>query len=149
MIVVSNTSPIVALDFLGHLDLLKALFGQVLIPSAVRQELQSRDVPSWISVHPVRDPNPDLKLEELDRGEREAIALAVELGAQLTLLDDLSARRHAGRLGLAKVGTIGLLLRAKQEKPIENLGPEIERLAKLPFHLCPDLVKRALLEAGE
>ncbi|MCX6593696.1 MAG: DUF3368 domain-containing protein [Acidobacteria bacterium] len=149
MIVVSNTSPIVALDYLGRLDILKPLFGQVLIPAAVRQELRSRELPPSILVREVVGDPAGGMLQGLDRGESEAIALAIESEAHLILLDDFAARQRADRLGLSKLGIVGLLVRAKRERLIEAIGPEIERLMGLPFHLSPGVVKNALREAGE
>src|ERR1044071_4692604 len=100
MIVIADTSPINYLVLIHEAELLPRLFGHVFIPPAVWEELNDPDTPapvrdwltqapSWLQVHPLHSP-PDPELEYLDDGEREAIALAVELHA-----DELIARKEA------------------------------------------------------
>ena len=115
MIVVCNTSPIIALACAGHLELLHALHGEILVPDAVYDEITvagvgepgAREVAeaAWIKRRPV--PNAPLVNAlslELDAGEAQAIALAAESGAGLILLDERLGRRAAKRLGLTVIG---------------------------------------------
>lgn len=112
MIVVSNTSPIMNLSVVGHLPVLERLYGKVLIPDAVSSELLAiasntdglAEFQSylWIEKHNLRNRllAESLRLE-LDNGEAEAIALAVESGAGLLLIDERRGRNVAARFGLA------------------------------------------------
>src|SRR5271170_8037457 len=105
MIVVADTSPIHYLVQLGEADLLPALYGRVLLPSAVVKELHHpkaaasvtfwlASLPAWISVQPpVPDPDPELAF--LDPGEREAIQIAEEHPSSLLLIDERRGRREA------------------------------------------------------
>ncbi|MGH9854759.1 MAG: hypothetical protein ACREBD_33425 [Blastocatellia bacterium] len=107
MIVISNTTPLRYLIELGRTDILPALFGQVLIPQAVFDELHDPKTPqmvkdwfasrpAWLEVKALSQP-PDISLDSLDYGEREAIALALELNANAVLIDDKDARAAARR----------------------------------------------------
>jgi len=149
--VVSNSSPLIALHHLGQLDLCATLFGTVLIPPAVsRETFQTRLQPSWIEERPLAQPFSALVLRgRLGAGEREAIALAMELNAQLLLMDDAAGRRTAVSVGLHVVGTFGILLRAKERQLIATVKPLIDRLLAFGFHADEDLVAEVLRVAGE
>jgi uncharacterized protein len=104
--VVSNSSPIIHLAKIGHLDLLQDFFGELIIAEAVYEECmtEGQDRPevsiieqaSWLRVVPVANQNlVSLLKSEIDRGEAESIALALETQASLILLDDSDAREKA------------------------------------------------------
>ncbi|MCL0080191.1 DUF3368 domain-containing protein [Dehalococcoidia bacterium] len=115
--VVSNSSPLIHLGKIGLLDLLAEQFNQILIPRAVWQEAveEGGDEPdakaiaaaSWIKVQDVpSSPLLTTLLAFLDKGEAEAIALAMEIGADLILLDESDARRIAGLYNIRKTGLL-------------------------------------------
>jgi predicted nucleic acid-binding protein len=121
MIVVSNTSPISNLAAIGQLELLQQLYGNIIIPPAVYQELiNSGDADpatlavqtlDWIQTQPVSD---RVLLEtlqaNLDPGEAEAITLAVEINAERLIIDERRGRNEAIRLGLQVTGLLGIAL---------------------------------------
>lgn len=148
MRIVSNTSPIVALDHLGELDLLRKIFDcAILIPPAVSSELAGRALPEWFEVREVRQPLSARALEAfLGAGESEALALALAVEADLVLLDDKAARRLASQLRLAVVGTLGVLLKAKEAGLIPSIRPKLEALRSLPFHISPRLEENILAQ---
>jgi predicted nucleic acid-binding protein len=87
---------------------------------------------------------------DLDDGEAEVIALAVERNAGLILVDETEARRVADLYAIPKTGIIGLLLRAKRQKVIELLKPELDRLVyQSGFWISHDLFRETLKAAGE
>ena len=151
MRIVSNTSPIVALDHLGEPDLLRKIFDStILIPPAVARELAGRALPEWFEVREVRQPLSARTLEAfLGAGESEALALALEAEADFILLDDKAARRLASQLRLTVVGTLGLLLKAKEAGLIASIRPKLEALRSLPFHISPRLQEDILTQARE
>ena len=125
MIVVSDSSPLIALADVGQLRLLHELFSTVLIPEAVYQEIvvqgagrtgaEAVQAAAWIEQRSVANTGlADVLKLELDEGEAEAIALALESGADLVLLDERRGRQRAARLGLRVTGVLGVLLEAKQ-----------------------------------
>lgn len=151
MRIVSNTSPIVALAHRGELDLLRKIFdGAILIPPAVSRELAGRTLPEWFEIRELRQPLSARALEAfLGAGESEALALALEVETDLVLLDDKAARRLASQLRLTVVGTLGLLLKAKEAGLIPSIRPKLEALRSLPFHISPRLQENILTQARE
>jgi predicted nucleic acid-binding protein len=147
-VVVSDTSPINYLVLIGHIDVLPTLFGNVLIPAAVHQELQQPGTPSevraWLASSPawlvlkhahITDPSLDL-----DAGETEAIALAEEVGANLLLMDERKGSREARRRGLNTAGTLAILDRADLAGLLDFEGA-IAKLGATNFHLPPLILK--------
>ena len=143
MPIVSNTSPVLNLAIIGRLNLLKTQFGTVLIPQVVVQELRiEEDLPGvpairqaiergWLIVRDVANVSLVQALtRELDGGEAESIALAIEQSADLVLLDEREGRRVAKTFGLNVVGIIGILLRAEKQGQIESFDQEIVALKK-------------------
>lgn len=131
MIIISDTSAITNLAAIQHLDLLSQLYNRVTIPEAVYLELAKIEPPvpgtlevqtvPWIKVRQVlnREVVERLRVEaKLDPGESEAIALALELNADLLLIDERRGRAEANRLGVRITGLLGILVEAKQRKLI-------------------------------
>ena len=125
MKVVSNTSSLINLDWIGRLELLHELYGTIQIPEAVWHEIvvQGAGQPgakevshaSWIKTCPVDNKLLVLALhQELDAGEAEAIALAMEQKAELLLMDERLGRETARYFGVNYTGVIGVLIEAKQ-----------------------------------
>ena len=127
MLVVSDATPINLLVRLRLIDLLPTLYGHVVIPTAVHTELSHAHTPSaireWLTSRPnwldVRKPADSDSIVASGAGEREAIALALELKADLLLVDDKEARMAARRLNIAITGTLGVLELASVKKLIE------------------------------
>ncbi|MFQ5668359.1 MAG: DUF3368 domain-containing protein [Candidatus Binatia bacterium] len=152
MIVVSDTSPITSLAGVEKLEILRALFDNVLIPPAVFRELEDRvALPDWIEVRNVREQAMVTHLlAELDSGEAEALALARELKADRVLIDERHGRDVAERLGLRYIGVLGVLLEAKRRGHLEAVGPIVDALvAKARFWVSEKLRREVLQAAGE
>ena len=135
MLVVSDSSPLNFLARLRCVDVLPALFGRVLIPPVVVEELSrgatpapvkamAMSPPAWLEV---RAPSSLVALANLDAGEVAAISLALEVRANLVLLDDGNARRAATARGLAVIGLLGILERA-DERSLIDLATVVEQL---------------------
>jgi predicted nucleic acid-binding protein len=159
MIVVSDTSPILSLALIGRLDLLHDLYGSIVIPEAVRQEILATDQSGardfsqadWIITRPI-DPDVILKLlrREVDRGEAEAIGLALQLKADRLLIDERKARSLAQYLELNLVGLLDVLQEAKQRQLITTIKPVLDDLlTRARFRLSRKLYQRTLHTAGE
>ena len=153
-IVVSNTTPLIALAWLQRLDLLPALFSAVQIPEAVRNEIKSKpqaigvaelEASDWLIVTPVTNPLAvELLLDQLDLGESQAIVLAHELHADLLLMDERRGRRRALQSGLTVVGTLGILIEAHEQNLVGPLRPMLDLLRKMPFHMSESLYSEVL-----
>lgn len=156
---IADTSPLQYLFQLELLDILPTLYGQVLVPEAVFREVaagRARGVAlpvleslPWIGFRRVSSAPVLPLVPDLGAGEREVLALAVELADPLVLLDDALARRFARRLEIPMTGTVGLLLKAKQIGRIERVGPFLDRLDELNFRLDEATRISVLKLAGE
>lgn len=154
MIVVSDTSPINYLILIDVIDLLPQLYGRVLVPTHVCQELLdpvgpprvrewAAAPPNWLEVRPVSMPLPEAALAALDRGEQEAISLAAELQLPL-LIDDRRGRGVAQAHGLRVVGTLGILGAAAQ-RGLVDLRATVEQLTQQTnFRIAPELLQSFL-----
>jgi predicted nucleic acid-binding protein len=154
MIVVADTSPINYLVLIGHIEILPHFYSRILIPPSVWKELQDRNTPDSVRNWVVQSPawlemrslcsEPDPSLSFLDRGEREAIALAEELHAGRLIADDMLAREEAARRKLSVIGTLGVLRNAARSGLL-HLPDALSKLQEASFYVAPNLI-RSLLE---
>jgi len=153
MIVVSDTSPLTALLTIGEAHILPQLFGEVIIPQAVRGELlrSHRQLPEWLRVAVVRNPTQAGQYARtLDLGEAEAIELAKELHADRLLIDERKGRKLALQEGVAVIGLLGVVLLAKRKALIPSARKLIGRLDReAGMYLAEDIRDAALKTVGE
>ena len=104
----------------------------------------------WIKTIPVQDRLAvEVLLDELDLGEAETIVLARALNADLVLMDEKKGRRKLTQLGLPKIGTVGILLKAKQVGLLSAIKPDLERLRLDGFSLSQSVIDAVLEQANE
>lgn len=149
--VICNSSPLIALEQIGRLHLLEALFGEVWVPPAVINEVaMTVSLPTSVHRRALTQPLAAAVLQtSLGAGESEAITLALQENARCIILDDRPARRTAVSLGLQVIGTLGVLSVAKRKGLIPAVKPLIAALDSHHFHVAPDLARRVILDAGE
>lgn len=158
-VVVVNATPIISLALIDQLTLLRHLYNEVLIPPAVQAEVLAGGSSGigrahlrqagWIQVQSLQDPRRADLLSDLDQGEAEVIALAQEIQADLVIIDERLGRRHAKRLGLTLTGTLGVLLRAREQEFVSAIAPLIEQLRQGGIRLGDAVVSEVLELAGE
>ena len=158
--VVSDATPLIAFAKLDGLSWLQQLFGEIYIPKAVYEEVAiagagrvaSTEVQSatWIQVRSVlkRD-QVSILLTQLDLGESEAIVLAQEIEADWLLMDEVRGRSVAHALGLPVIGTVGLLVMAKDMGLIPEVRPLLGVLLSQSFRLSEKVIRSILIQAGE
>ena len=161
MIVVSDSGPIIHLARVEHLDLLPHLFGRVLVPDAVFEEVVGQGegrvgaaelaAARWVEVveAPPEARHPTLDLAGLDPGEHDAILLAVERRVDLLLCDDLRGRKRARQAGLAIAGTLGVIGIAKARGAIPAAAPLIRAVLEGGLRASPAVVATVLRRVGE
>lgn len=162
MKVISNSSVLIALSGIGRLELLQKRFPEgVIIPDAVWREVVETghgrvgakrvSDAGWIKRRQLQNHATATALQTtLDEGEAEVIALGLEIGADLLLLDEKIARSAAVRLELQVLGTIGLLIWGKKAGLISNLANEITLLMREGgFRLSETAYEYALKQVGE
>lgn len=151
MIVVADSGPLHYLILVGHVDLLRLFYGEVLVPEAVAEELLVssappivRDwmavAPAWVEVRPHLVEALAAISEDLDLGERAAIALAETVHADLLLIDEAAGRAEARRRHLRVTGTLGVL-RTAAEHGLVNVPDLLVRLRCTSFYVDDALVK--------
>ena len=158
-IVISNTSPIFYLHRVGYLELLEKLYGEIVIPNAVLEELkegekEGEDVPNvskykWIKVRHISVPSCIKLIPDLGKGEAEVLALGLEERQHLLIIDDTLARKIAKLQSLKFTGTAGILLKAKKEGFINEIKPILNRLKYSGFFLREKLIADILKLSGE
>ncbi len=148
-IILSDTSCLIVLEKIGELGLLHTVFGEIVVTGEVAAEY-GLPLPVWISVQNPRDENYRAILEaSVDKGEASAIALAVELGDCLLIIDDLKGRNLAEQLGIKVTGTFGLIIEAKLSGHIESVKPLLAKIKQTDFRLSKDVERKILLKANE
>ncbi len=154
MIVVADTTPLNYLILIDEVELLPALFGQVLLPIGAFQEFQHHrtplkvrqwlaHLPPWLEVRKasaVTSPS----LMDLDLGEREAVQLALDLGIGTVLMDDADGRQVAESFHLEVRGTLGILERAATLSKVD-LRSAFSKLEKTSFRMSSS-VRAAFLK---
>ncbi len=156
MIVVSDNSPINYLLLIGLIDILPELFGKVIIPNAVYEELCHpgapqivgdwvANLPEWVEVRAVPHPDPSL---ELGAGESEAITLAVLIKADALLIDERKGRREAVARGLVVSGTLNILEEAA-ERGLIDLRQACVLLLQTSFRASTTLIQELLQRDDE
>ncbi|NBQ65509.1 MAG: DUF3368 domain-containing protein [Verrucomicrobia bacterium] len=151
MIVVSDTSGLSVLITVGRENLLPKLFQKVIIPEAVRRELESYHpkLPVWLECREVAK-GKDKAPGHLGEGEWEAILLAEQARADLLLMDEKPGRRIAEGRGLQVIGVLGVLVQAKRQGLISELKPLLQEVVSAAgFFLSPALFQAALRSVNE
>lgn len=156
--VVVNNTPLAALWSVNQLDLLRALYDDILIPQAVYDEFLATERPlrqeilehsPWIKVASLEHPRQALVYIGLDRGEAEVLALASERSARLVIINERRGRRYAKRLGLPLTGTLGVLLAAKDAGLISLVKPLLTELVRKGLFVEQELITKVVTLAGE
>jgi len=158
MLVISDTSPIICLALCNKLSLLDELFDKICIPQAVFNELA---VPNKLKTNEIIEwAKPKIKLsknnavvtalsQNLDLGESEAISLYLETNADFLLIDDKKGRAIAARNGVRIIGTMGVLLWAKQKGFLVKIKPILDLIMQTDFRISNYLYLQILDRAGE
>jgi predicted nucleic acid-binding protein len=152
MIIISDTSPLCYLILINCIDTLPKLYGQVIIPEIVYQELMAegspeivknwcKNIPEWLIIKTINNIS-DLELDKLDPGERAAIILAQQIKADLIILDEKFARKIAKQRGLNIIGLLGILYDACSLNFIEQT--KFKELQETNFFVSPKLIQNIL-----
>ncbi len=146
--IISDSACLIALDRIGHLELIKKLYYPIYIPDAVYKEFGKTI--DWLEIRSIKTPNIVKTLgTQLGSGESEVIALGLEIANSTLILDDKKARRIAGDLGLSLIGTIGILLKAKAEGHLNEIKSLLDALNLADFRISDSLYQRDLILSGE
>jgi predicted nucleic acid-binding protein len=159
---IADTSALSALCRIGRLEILRWRFLPVIVPQAVRMELEAAGdraltgmidqacEAGWMRVADSSKVDWQAPINRLGPGETAALALAVEMPEAVLLMDERRGRRAARMLGLTTTGVLGLLMWAKQAGHLDSLAQAIYDLrTKDSFFIDPELLRQALTAVGE
>ena len=160
MKIVCNTSPLILLAKIGRLDTLIRLYSELMIPKAVADEIgikpgkENDQVQALLKKGTLQLGQVSEKILaelpiDLGRGEREAIALAIDSGSDLVILDDQQGRLVSRDKGLSVTGTVGVLIEAKERGFVPSLRSEIDRMIEAGMWISEVFYHRILKEYGE
>lgn len=156
--VVSDTTPLISLMKLNHLEILKDLYNEIYIPNAVYKEIEfgknkkyykDLSLIKWINIVEILNKDELNFLKPLDSGEAEAIILAKELKSDLIIIDEKIGRYYANNAHLKVTGTLGILLKAKRLGLIIELKPLLNELTSKGVWIERSLIQEVLMKADE
>jgi predicted nucleic acid-binding protein len=157
--IVVNTGPLLALAAAGHLGLLRSLFGRVVVPAEVGEEIAAGgsvqfacaefEAATWLGRRQTHLILPPYLLTTLDRGEAAVIALALAEKIPTVCIDEIVGRRVARLHGLGVTGSIGILIQAKQQGLPVSVRTSVANMRRRGIWLSPALEAEALRLAGE
>lgn len=149
VLVVADSSVLIAFHQIGLLDILRVLYDRVVVPPAVAREVSPSvgRLPDWVTeIEPTTSHRLTLTLDD---GEREALSLAVEILFDAVLTDDLAARRVGERLQMRVIGSVGILGESKKRGLIDVVTPLLNAMRANGLYISDRLVDEVLATAGE
>lgn len=158
--VIVNSTPLIALCHVNRLDVLKELYGEITIPKAVYDEISVKEdsvckkavdeALGWIHVQKIQNTMAkEMFKSQLHDGEVEVMILAKEQDADIAIIDDQNAKKYAKYLGLPVTGTLGILIKAKQEGHISELKPILDVMVRNGIYIKASLIEYCLEMVGE
>ena len=148
-VVVADASCLIVLDEISRLDLLTALYHEILLTPEVAEEFGNPLPEGFHIQRPKQTIFPQLLSVKLDRGEASAIALCLEHTGSLLIIDEKRGRNVAQQLGISITGTLGICLAAKEAGLISEIKPLIKAVAATDFFMSEQLIHKVLRLAGE
>ena len=155
MIIIADSSALIALASCNSLSLLDKLFCEIKVPQAVFNEVVNQDKPQAQTLKnyladKITPINPNqLMQQNLGIGEREAMTLYIQLHADLLLIDDAKAKRIAIANDIKVIGSLGILLLAKQKGLILKIKPHLELILENKIYLNAAIINQILTLSGE
>jgi predicted nucleic acid-binding protein len=140
--VIADTSCLIVLSNIDRLEILKSLYSHIIITPEIKAEFGG-ELPNWIAVSSEKREQKALRLE-LDKGEASAIGLGLVYDHVLILIDEKKGRKVARQLTLPVMGTLGVLIKAKEKGYITSLATEIEKLKQVEFRMSEKLIQKIL-----
>ncbi|HHD79028.1 DUF3368 domain-containing protein [Sulfurovum sp.] len=152
--IIGDSSALVALSIMGRLDLLEIIFGEIYVPQAVYDEVAVSGKPEGIKLKKfLKDKvvNAEVGISKmgLGFGELEAISLYKTMNAQFLLIDDKRAKKFAELNGVNVIGSIGVVLLAKELGKVKSIRTDLEKLLKSNVFVSKHLIERILISVDE
>lgn len=148
-LIICDTSCLILFDKIGKLELLRQCYDNIYVTPEIAEEF-GKALPNWVKIKAARNQALQQILTQiLGQGESSAIALTFDLPGTLVALDDLKARKVAKSLNLKITGSLGILVKAKEQGFIEKLLPVLQQVQQTDFRISENIVRKILATIGE
>jgi len=152
--IIGDSSALIALSVVNKLELLEKLYKNLFVPQAVYDEVtqvgrpQSDKLKRFLQSR-VKVVDINIKKVGLGLGELEAITLYKELDADVLLIDDNRAKKYAVLNDVKVIGSLGILIKAKEKGYIDKVKPFLNDIMKSEVYISDKLVAKVLDICGE
>jgi len=148
-LIICDTSCLILFDKISKLELLRQCYSNIYVTPEIAEEF-GKALPVWIKTKEASNQALKQTLTQiLGQGESSAIALNFDLPDTLVVLDDLKARKVAKSLNLRITGSLGILVKAKEQGHIEKLFPVLKQVQQTNFRISENIVRKILATVGE
>ena len=148
-LIICNTSCLILFDKINKLELLKRCYSNIYVTTEIAEEF-GKALPNWIKIKEAENKALQQILTQiLGKGESSAIELTFDLPGTLVALDDLKARKVAKSLNLKITGSLGILVKAKEQGYIEKLLPILNQVQQTDFRISENIIRKILATVGE
>ena len=147
-VIIADTSCLIVYHKVGKFEILQETFSDLIVTKEVAEEFG--ELPDWVEIKEVADKGQYLKLAEyLGKGEASSIALALEFDNSLLIIDEKKGRKVAGDLRIEIIGSLGVLIKAKEKGVIKSLREILILIDKTDFRISQSIREKVLKESGE
>ncbi len=146
--IIADTSCLIIYKKIDRLGILQEMFPDLIVTTEVATEFG--ELPNWITIQAVIEKEQYKKLaEELGKGEASSIALALEFEECLLIIDERKGRKIAEDLGIETIGSLGILIKAKQRGVINEVREILELIDLTDFRISQSVREAVLKQSGE
>jgi predicted nucleic acid-binding protein len=146
--IIADTSCLIIYDRINQLEILQHTFSELIVTDKVAAEFG--ELPDWISIRQFTNKKQYLELaRELGKGEASSIALALEFENCLLIIDERKGRKVAEELKIEIIGSLGVLIKAKEKRVIKSVKGILDLIDKTNFRISESIKEKVLKKAGE
>jgi len=147
--IIADTSCLIIYDKINKLEILRDTFVELIVTDEVAEEFGD-ELPAWIAIKRITNKNQYLELaKNLGKGEASSITLALEFDASLLIIDERKGRKVAEEMKIDIIGSLGVLIKAKETGKIESVKKILNLIDKTNFRISNSLKEQVLKKAGE
>jgi predicted nucleic acid-binding protein len=147
-VIIADTSCLIIYHKIGQFEILHGTFPDLIVTKEVAEEFG--ELPNWVTTQEVTDNGQYLKwAEDLRKGEASSIALALEFDNSLLIIDEKKGRKVAKELRIEIIGSLGILIKAKEKGVIKSVREILTLIDKTDFRVSQSVREKVLKESGE
>jgi predicted nucleic acid-binding protein len=147
--IIADTSCLIIYDKINKLEILRDTFVELIVTGEVAEEFGG-ELPDWIAIRQITNQNQYFKLvKNLGKGEASSITLALEFDDSLLIIDERKGRKIAEEMKIEIIGSLGVLIKAKEIGAIESVKEILNLIDKTNFRISNSIQTQVLKKAGE